>query len=249
MYLTRFPINTVRSEARRLLGSPHFLHGAVDKSFPEEPSRDGQGPRVLWRVDHSSSGRAALFIVSPQRPDLTHLVEQAGWPTLDQPGWTTFAYGEFLDGLKEGDTWGFRLTANPVHYTRKEGQSKDVPTKRTAHLTPKHQVRWLLEREQRAGFEVIRTPAERRLLPERGEGADKDPGDAYEVIAHSKVPHQFRKGRDRDTRRDVRFVRVTFDGRLRITDVAAFRRTLTQGLGKSKAYGCGLMTLAPVAER
>lgn len=37
---------------------------------------------------------------------------------------------------------------------------------------------------------------------------------------------------------------VTFDGRLEVTDPAALRRTLTLGLGKAKAYGCGLMTLA-----
>ncbi len=43
----------------------------------------------------------------------------------------------------------------------------------------------------------------------------------------------------------VKLTRVTFDGRLRVLDPAAFRRTLTSGLGKAKAYGCGLMTLAP----
>lgn len=39
---------------------------------------------------------------------------------------------------------------------------------------------------------------------------------------------------------------VTFDGRLEVTDPAALRRTLTQGIGKAKAYGCGLITLAPL---
>ncbi|MFI9229908.1 type I-E CRISPR-associated protein Cas6/Cse3/CasE [Streptomyces rimosus] len=48
---------------------------------------------------------------------------------------------------------------------------------------------------------------------------------------------------------DIRFTRVTFDGRLRITDLPAFRHTPTHGLGKSKAYGCGLMTLATAGGR
>jgi CRISPR system Cascade subunit CasE len=47
MYLTRFRVNTGRSDARRLLGSPHLMHGAVNMSFPEPPPRDGSGPRVL----------------------------------------------------------------------------------------------------------------------------------------------------------------------------------------------------------
>ncbi|MEU7044729.1 type I-E CRISPR-associated protein Cas6/Cse3/CasE [Streptomyces varsoviensis] len=240
MYLTRFRINTARTEARRLLGSPHFMHGAVNMAFATPPPRQGQSPRVLWRLDHSPSGRPDLFIVSPGKPDLTHLVEQVGWPTAEEPGWTTFAYAEFLDTLKQGDTWGFRLTANPVHHIRKPGSAEGTPTKRTAHLTPKHQVRWLLERQEAAGFEITRKPDARRLLP----GADGDPGDEHEVIVHNRVPHQFRK-REPVSRGDVRFVRVTFDGRLRVTDPDALRRTLTHGLGKAKAYGCGLMTLAP----
>ncbi|MFD1832662.1 type I-E CRISPR-associated protein Cas6/Cse3/CasE [Streptomyces desertarenae] len=237
MYLTRFRINTARTEARRLLGSPHLLHGAVNMAFPDLPPRDGQGPRVLWRVDRTSSGRADLFVVSPVRPDLTHLVEQAGWPTLEEPGWTTFAYGEFLDGLAVGDTWGFRLTANPVHHIRKPGDPEGSRTKRTAHLTRRHQLGWLLQRQERAGFEVTRKPADRRLT---------EHGDEHEVIVHDQLPLQFRKRETAGLRHDVRFVRVTFDGRLRITDIHAFRRTLTHGLGKAKAYGCGLMTLAPV---
>ncbi|WP_369201567.1 type I-E CRISPR-associated protein Cas6/Cse3/CasE [Streptomyces sp. PU-14G] len=241
MYLTRFRINTARTEARRLLGSPHFMHGAVNMAFPDAPPRDEHGPRVLWRLDHTPSGRPDLFIVSPSRPDLTHLVEQMGWPTLEEPGWSTFAYEEFLATLKQGDTWGFRLTANPVHHIRKPGSAKDAPTKRTAHLTPKHQLQWLLQRQQSAGFEITRTPDARRLLPGHGD----DPGDKYEVIVHNQVPYQFRK-RNTRSRSEVRFVSVTFDGRLRITDLDVFRRTLTRGLGKAKAYGCGLMTLAPL---
>jgi CRISPR system Cascade subunit CasE len=40
-------------------------------------------------------------------------------------------------------------------------------------------------------------------------------------------------------------VTVTFDGRLEVTDPDALRRTLTQGI-RAKAYGCGLITLAPL---
>ncbi|AXK35598.1 type I-E CRISPR-associated protein Cas6/Cse3/CasE [Streptomyces armeniacus] len=243
MYLTRFPVNTARTEARRLLGSPHFLHGAVNMAFPAAPPRDDQAPRVLWRVDHhSGSGRADLFIVSPVRPDLTHLSEKAGWPTLEEPGWTTFAYDEFLETLTTGDAWSFRLAANPIHHVRKSGTSKDSPTKRTAHVTRRHQVGWLLQRQQQAGFEVLRKPADRQLIPGHDDGA----GDEHEVIVHDRLPLQFRKREEAGSRNDVRLVRVTFDGRLRITDANALRRTLTHGLGKAKAYGCGLMTLAPV---
>jgi len=237
MYLTRFRVNTGRSEARRLLGSPHMLHGAVNMSFPEPLPRDGSGPRVLWRIDRNSPAETLLFIVSPAKPDLTHLVDQAGWPAADGPGWTTFAYGDFLDALAKGDAWAFRLTANPLHHIRREGDKEGERTKRAAHQTPRHQMRWLLERQHRAGFEVVQKPVERRLL---------ERGDEHELIVRDQRPLQFRRPPATAGRDDVRFTRVTFDGRLRVTDPDDFRRTLTYGLGKSKAYGCGLMTLAPV---
>ncbi|MFF9315980.1 type I-E CRISPR-associated protein Cas6/Cse3/CasE [Streptomyces sp. NPDC014748] len=287
MYLTRFRFNTARTEARRLLGSPHRLHGAVNMAFPEPPPRDGDAPRVLWRLDQAPTGRVDLLVSSPARPDLTHLVEQAGWPSLGAEGWTTFAYAEFLDALAEGDVWAFRLTANPVHHVRRDSDAPGTPTKRTAHVTPRHQIGWLLKHQERAGFAVLRSPAravEETVLagprdaaasgttgagPAPGAGTAVAPAGAadeaaaqgpYELVVHDRTPVRFGKpsggpdaaaltrgrhapgGRDLD----VRFARATFDGKLRITDLTAFRRTLTHGLGKAKAYGCGLMTLAPV---
>ncbi|MFJ1746391.1 type I-E CRISPR-associated protein Cas6/Cse3/CasE [Streptomyces sp. NPDC088116] len=237
MYLTRFRVNTGRSDAQRLLSSPHLMHGAVNMSFPIPPPRDGSGPRVLWRIDRDTAAETLLFIVSPTRPDLTHLVDQAGWPAADGPGWTTFAYGQFLTALAKGDTWGFRLTANPVHSIHHQHSKKGEPTKRAAHRTPHHQMRWLLDRQERAGFEIVQKPEERRLL---------ERGDEHELIVRDQRPLQFRRPPAKASRDDVRFTKVTFDGRLRVTDPDVLRRTLTHGLGKAKAYGCGLMTLAPV---
>lgn len=231
MYLTRFRVNTARREGRELLGSPHRLHAAVAMSFPELPSRDGSGPRVLWRVDRNSSAEVQLYVVSPYRPDLTHLVEQAGWPASDTPGWQTYEYGPFLDGLTEGSTWSFRLTANPVHSIRR---TEDEPTKRTAHITARHQTAWLLSRQDKAGFVVVEKPPARRTTQH---------GDELQLVVRDRRDLRFAKAAERRT---VSLTSVTFEGRLTVTDPAVLRRTLTQGLGKAKAYGCGLLTLAPV---
>ncbi|MGC5344086.1 type I-E CRISPR-associated protein Cas6/Cse3/CasE [Streptomyces sp. DT171] len=237
MYLTRFRVNTGRTDARRLLEAPHRLHGAVNMSFPDLPSRDGAGPRVLWRVDRNSTAETLLYVVSPNRPDLTHLVEQAGWPAADGLGWTTFDYDGFLTGLAEGSTWAFRLTANPVHNIRHEDHKEGERTQRVAHKTRYHQLRWLLDRQEKSGFEIVSKPPERRLL---------DHGDEHELVVRDQRPLQFNRPPAKDRRQDVRFTRVTYDGRLRVTDPDVLRRTLTHGLGKAKAYGCGLMTLAPL---
>ncbi|MFJ4828757.1 type I-E CRISPR-associated protein Cas6/Cse3/CasE [Streptomyces sp. NPDC088747] len=254
MHLTRFRVNTARPGARRLLSSPQILHAAVMSSFPGLlPTAQGESgaPRVLWRLDHQARAEVFLYIVSPAQPDLTHLVEQAGWPAAaadpQTPGWQTRPYAPLLDRLTEGGTWAFRLTANPVHHIRrKEGE----PTKRTAHLTPVHQKKWLLERQERAGFRIIEKPDTSRLLPGgiTHQGHEHH-GDRYELTVRDQHPLSFTKsgGPTQSPRGPVSLVTVTFDGRLQVTDPQALRRTLTQGLGKAKAYGCGLMTLAPPA--
>jgi CRISPR system Cascade subunit CasE len=78
-YLTRFDINTARRAARDLLGSPQRMHAAVLAAFPPG-SNTSPDERVLWRLDHQEH-HAVLYLVSPHRPDLTHLVESVGWPT------------------------------------------------------------------------------------------------------------------------------------------------------------------------
>ncbi|MFE7277246.1 type I-E CRISPR-associated protein Cas6/Cse3/CasE [Streptomyces sp. NPDC057623] len=259
MFLSRFRVNTARPGARRLLSSPQAMHAAVMSSFPHLLPSDAtasDAPRVLWRLDQQARAEVLLYVVSPDRPDLTHLVEQAGWPaaaTADpqKPGWQTRPYAPFLDHLAIGDRWSFRLTANPVHtIRRKDGE----PRKITAHLTPIHQMGWLLdeERQKRGGFRVLEKPDDRRLLPHGTTHQGRPhPGDRYELSVGDMRSLSFDKNRGPDGSRrgkQVTLVTVTFDGRLEVTDPAALRRTLTQGIGRARAYGCGLLTLAPIAQ-
>ncbi|WP_186779842.1 type I-E CRISPR-associated protein Cas6/Cse3/CasE [Streptomyces salinarius] len=256
MFLSRFRVNTARPGARHLLSSPQAMHAAVMSSFPHilpSDSPQPDAPRVLWRLDQRGRAEVLLYVVSPDRPDLTHLVEQAGWPAVadpENPGWQTRPYAPLLDRLTAGGRWAFRLTANPVHTVRrKEGE----PRKLTAHLTPVHQMGWLLdeERQKRLGFRVSEKPADRRILPE-GTTHQKRPhfGDRYELAIRDSRSLAFDKSRDSGSRRDkpVTFVTVTFEGRLEVTDPEALRRALTQGIGRARAYGCGLLTLAPLAQ-
>ncbi|UZJ33469.1 type I-E CRISPR-associated protein Cas6/Cse3/CasE [Streptomyces endophytica] len=249
MHLSRFRVNTARSGARRLLSSPQRLHAAVMSSFPSTLPSDTNAPRVLWRLDRNARAEVFLYVVSPARPDMTHLVEQAGWPAAatdpETPGWQTRSYAPLLDRLAAGGQWGFRLTANPVHHARrKDGE----PTKRTAHLTNHHQQRWLLERQERAGFRILEKEAANRLLPAGTmHGGHSHHGDRYQMTVRDRRDVDFTK--ELSTKAPVRLVTVTYDGLLEVTDPDAMRRTLTHGLGKAKAYGCGLMTLAPAQGR
>ncbi len=46
-------------------------------------------------------------------------------------------------------------------------------------------------------------------------------------------------------RQSVTLGTVLFEGELRITDVGAFLCALSQGIGPGRAYGCGLLSIAP----
>ena len=216
MYLTRFRMNTARRGAQKLLSSPQAMHAAVLASFPEPPT-GGDGPRVLWRVDETRHARAVLYIASPTEPDLTHLVEQAGWPTTEK--WQTRPYTAFLHSLAKEQRWAFRLTANPVRDGRPPGGGE---TRRYGHVTMEQQRQWLLKRAERCGFRVLETSA--------GEP---------ELVVHRRDTVTFGRNGSRVTLRVA-----TYDGRLEVTDADRLRFALIRGIGHAKAYGCGLLTLA-----
>lgn len=211
-YLSRVILNPQRRAGRPMLGSPQILHAAILAAFPGSLS-DRSDERVLWRLD-PAPGAAHLFVVSPEEPDFTHLIEQAGWPTL--PTWKTRPYQPLLDTLVEGQSWGFRLTANP---TRSRPAKEGERSQRHGHVTAAQQQQWLLSRAADAGFKV--------------------PGDG--VVVREREVRQFRRGDGR-----VTLARASFEGQLVVRDVDALRRVLVRGLGPAKAYGCGLLTLAPV---
>lgn len=218
MHLTRFEINPARRDARALLASPQKLHAAVLAAFPPRDTPPEQG-RVLWRIDRTGH-RAALFIVSPHRPDLTHLVEQAGWPATDTT-WDTRDYQPLLDRLDTGQHWAFRLKANPTASRRKTPDA--TRSQRFAHVTVAQQTDWLLARAERLGFAI---PA----------GDHKEP----DVAVRGRDNTAFaRQGKH------VTIATAVYEGHLRITDPDALRTALTDGIGPAKAYGCGLLTLAP----
>jgi CRISPR system Cascade subunit CasE len=164
-----------------------------------------------------------LYVISPEPPDFTHLVEQAGWPTL--PTWQTREYEPFLDRLDVGQTWAFRLTANP---TRARPAAEGQRSQRFGHVTVSQQQKWLVQRCGTAGFDVL-TPS--------GSGDSADG-----VVVRERGTTRFRRGEGQ-----VTLTTASFEGLLTVSDPGALRTTLTRGLGPAKAYGCGLLTLAPLA--
>ncbi|MEO6703399.1 MAG: type I-E CRISPR-associated protein Cas6/Cse3/CasE [Jatrophihabitantaceae bacterium] len=216
MFLTRFEINPQRRDARKLLGSPQAMHAAVLAGFP--PSQASEAGRVLWRVDpgaHSS----VLYLVSPTQPDLSHLVEQAGWPSTT--GWLSRDYRPRLDGLAADQDWAFRLTANTTRSTKLSPDA--ARSQRYGHVTVAQQREWLIERMPKLGCRLGKTSQDEPDL----------------IVSQRSTKKFLRQGGT------VTLSTATFDGSLIVDDPGALRAALTGGIGPAKAYGCGLLTLMP----
>lgn len=225
MYLSKIPLNPRRIQTQRLLSDRRALHAAVLAGLPDQPApRPAAGQaRVLWRLDPDRSHQPIVLTVTETRPDFTHLAEQAGWPHVEAP-FAVRDYTRLLDRLDEGQTYRFRLTANPTH-SPKLGDAGRNRGKRLAHVTHAQQLSWLTDRVGSLGVH----------LPELVHGGGPD------VLVTNRAKVSFRHNRGR-----VTLGVATYDGRLQVVNPERLRRALVGGVGPAKAYGCGLLTLAPI---
>lgn len=223
MFLSRIDLNPMRREARRLLGDPQSMHAVIMRACSPE-----EGERVLWRVDEDGDS-VALYLVSPREPNLEKLQVDAGW--LDGGGPRTADYTSFLDRLEAGQRYAFRFVGNPTHLVTKNGVKKQ-----TAHVTVEHQKNWFLGKTAQAGFKVCETsmpdPVSLAIEPD-------DSQKALDLVVSRRETRVFRR-----QGKTVTIAMATFAGTLQVTDATSLRVALTGGIGRAKAYGCGLLTLA-----
>jgi len=155
-----------------------------------------------------------LLVVSSHLPQLQPIAKEIG--TCDERN-KTLPYAPFLGRLENGQAWNFRLCANPVGHKKKN--ASDKREKLYALRTAAEQLEWLGEQGLKHGFDV------------------------KECSVISDEWRMFKA--DKDDKKDAaRLLAVTFEGLLVVTDAEAFRTALTQGIGRGKTHGCGLLTLA-----
>lgn len=212
MYLSRVALDSNQRETMQLLSSPYLMHGAVERSF------SGVRERRLWRVDWLKD-TCYLLILSGQEPHLANIVEKYGFPKSSLP-FEIKEYQPFLERLEEGQSWRFRLCANPVRSSSVVKESGSRRGKVFAHVTSEQQKQWLISRASKHGFE---------LQP-----------DAFDVVQSEWK--RFKKGAN--SQRDVSMRVVVFEGILTISDIEPFRNALVSGIGREKAYGCGMLSIA-----
>ena len=125
-------------------------------------------------------------------------------------------YTPLLASIQTGVRLQFRLRANPTHSvsTEKGARGKVYP-----HISVKHKREWLKKKAEKCGFKL-----EEHL---------------FDVVESDHL--RFLRS---NTTRPVEIGVAVYEGELEVTDREMFVQTLTQGVGRAKAYGCGLLTVA-----
>ena len=221
MYLSRVEVDSRNRQKIKDLTHLGAYHNWVEQCFPEELKRK-ERRRHLWRLD-TLRCKQYLLILSEEKPDIKKLIAYGVSGTA-----MIKTYDSFLDKIQAGQIMQFRLTANPSRKISRPGkkQGRVVP-----HITVDQQRNWLIDRAAASGFELV----QQEVVDEPETPVSR----AFDIVARDwPVLHHKQE-------RSVRLSRVTFEGLLRVTDVETFKTTLTQGLGREKAFGMGLMTVIP----
>lgn len=175
----------------------------------------------------SAGKERRLWRIDPYRGGKALLLLSPTQPNLSaldeqfgmEEGWETLDYAPMLQRTVPDSVWRFRLCANPVKSVpRSDGRGKVH-----GHVTAEYQRQWLAERCEAHGFQ----------LRENG----------FDVAGVQRL--RFHK---RDDPRFVTLLSVAYEGVLRVTDQALFNAALTEGIGRGKAYGNGLLTVMRVRD-
>ncbi len=225
MFLSRLHLNTRSRTVRRDVSDCHQLHRTVMGAFPDLVGGRA-GAAVLFRLE-TERMPPVLYVQSAAPPDWAALPEDylhQDWMGEANPAVKSVVTA--WRGLQRDQHLRFRLLANVVQRLRVPGGGTGP---RVPVSDPEQQLAWLAKKGEQGGFSLLATPED-----------DGVPA----VCAVKDGARNGWKGKEGDKTR-LSFAGVLFDGRLEVTDPDAFRRTLRDGIGPAKAYGYGLLSIAP----
>jgi len=183
----------------------------------------------LFRIDPQPGGRAVIVVLSAIEPDWNYAFHNACHLLSAAPQKPRL----LQVAIESGKCFHFRLLANPTmrapltkqQWLEKKAAKEHIKRKRfqlkweTGDDPEKVFAGWLDKRAAKAGFKL------------------------HEVkVGHIGYAY-IHKGHDTDKGQRLRSVQ--YDGILEVTDPAAFRQTLACGIGPAKAFGFGLLSIAP----
>jgi CRISPR system Cascade subunit CasE len=239
MYLSRLILNPLSRAVQRDLADCGGMHRTLMRAFPAVEARDDARAQlgVLYRVETSPrAGSVVVLVQSRVLPDWAALPAGYLLPTGGEPvNPACKPVAALYDRLQAGRALTFRLRANPTRKIDTGGAPGERRNGRRVELRGEAaQLDWLRRKGEQGGFAVRAA----RVLPApvKAHGATIGQSDAAGAGPPTRAG-----GR-------LTFAAVLYEGELVITDAARFRQALASGIGPGKAFGFGLLSVAPAGQ-
>ncbi|HLJ56867.1 MAG TPA: type I-E CRISPR-associated protein Cas6/Cse3/CasE [Chthonomonadaceae bacterium] len=226
MFLSELTLNSRHRGTYRLLADIYAQHRFVMSAFPDEGDADNEeGARsrdgVLYRIDAMADGRLKALVQSSVEPDWSRT--GARHPGVICQERQARDRREFC----AGETYRFRLRANPTICRVNRDEAGLPHPKREGVFTETGQLEWLARAAERNGFAVdteavLVTPLGKR---EGFKPSDRPGGRHQAITAYA----------------------VDFDGKLTVREPDQFAHAVRDGIGRAKAWGCGLLSVIATA--
>jgi CRISPR system Cascade subunit CasE len=225
LFLARLELNPRSRLARRDWADCQELHRTLMSCFAHLEANSARAElQVLFRRE-LQRGCTTVLLQSAVAPDLKRLPN--GYVVAG--GAVSRQLDQFFQGIETGTGFLFRLTANA---TRKieTGRDSGKPNGRRVPLRGEAAVDWLRRKGTQHGFELLSVSSSKELA-----GVISSEGQAF--TGSKRVGSQTYR---------LKLEAVTFDGALVVRDIGPFKTAFQEGIGPGKAYGCGLLSLAPL---
>ncbi|WP_433515380.1 type I-E CRISPR-associated protein Cas6/Cse3/CasE [Nonomuraea sp. CA-143628] len=205
-----------------------------------------------WVEDGALDARAQMQVLYTANADLKSGKLTVVVQSRVQPDWSRIPSGALTEPpdvilvdqkIEIGDRYRFRSVINPARMSDRHRRPDAPPPadgkrdlKRLADTTADHARQWFAERLQAPGEPSTSERGVRRI------GAHTDPAGLVARIL-PKISSVVEK---KDGKHAVRIGRAEIRGELTVTDPRVFAEVLTVGLGRGRAYGCGLILIKPL---
>ena len=272
MYLSRLVLNPRSSEVRRDLADCQALHRRILSGFGQAPPEIGSpGARehfgVLHRVETDpQTGDVRVLVQSRSLPNWSCLPERYLIPgdNGDHIEGAPKPVGDYHAKLvRDGATLRFRLRANVTRKidtkTGPDGKRRSGKRVELREDLTWRDGRWVEKPGGHASWEWLGRKGEQagfRLLTVQASGAFGTSGSAGTIPNANATSMQKLVGRRPNKAVEegvsqktsqLTLGSIIFDGLLEITNAELFRGALDNGVGPGKAYGFGLLSIAPAS--
>jgi len=225
MFLSKVTLNMRHRMTYRLASDLYAQHRFVMSAFPDlrvtdrenEGAQDQQG--VLYRLETDRQAECMFFLVQSR--------VEADWNRTRELHRDVLCSDQSKEDRRlfaTGERYRFRLRASPtVCRVNRDAEGIRKASKRLGLYREQEQRDWLARIGERGGFEI--RPEAVLITPQgKREGYKPTPG--------GRRPHDL-----------VTCFMVDFDSTLFITDASLFSTAVHEGVGRGKAWGCGLLSL------